>query len=74
MNTQFVNLSCEIELKTGEKLYLPDEIVNGVGAGRWMISIVPIPNTDQAIRQHDAFLNGYAPEDEGLYDELSVLN
>lgn len=23
-----------------------------------------------AIRSHDAFLNGYAPEDDGLYDDL----
>ncbi|MEA5625395.1 hypothetical protein [Nostoc sp. UHCC 0251] len=23
----------------------------------------------QSIRNHDAFLNGYAPEDEGLYDD-----
>ena len=36
----------------------------------WMISIGPIPNSDQAIRQHDAFLNGYAPEDDGLYDDV----
>ncbi|MHC5595940.1 MAG: hypothetical protein ACYTXC_08290 [Nostoc sp.] len=23
----------------------------------------------QSIRNHDAFVNGYAPEDEGLYDD-----
>ncbi|MGI0494196.1 hypothetical protein ACN4EG_20620 [Alkalinema pantanalense CENA528] len=26
--------------------------------------------TLSATRSHDAFLNGYAPEDEGLYDDL----
>ena len=25
-----------------------------------------------AIRNHSAFLNGYAPEDEGLYDDYST--
>jgi len=25
--------------------------------------------TGQPVRQHDAFLNSYAPEDEGLYDD-----
>ena len=24
------------------------------------------------IRDHQAFLNGYAPEDEGLYDDYSI--
>ena len=24
----------------------------------------------ESIRRHDAFLSGYAPEDEGLYDDL----
>ena len=24
----------------------------------------------QSVRRHDAFLSGYAPEDEGLYDDL----
>jgi hypothetical protein len=26
----------------------------------------------QLLRDHGAFLNGYAPEDEGLYDDLMV--
>jgi hypothetical protein len=26
-------------------------------------------NGQMAIRDHSAFLNGYAPEDEGLYDD-----
>jgi hypothetical protein len=74
MNPQLVNLSCEIELQTGEKLALPDEIVNRIGAGRWLVSIVPIADAAQtsAHRYHDAFLNSYAPEDEGLYDDYSA--
>ncbi len=74
MNTQLINLSCEIELQTGEKLTLPDEITNSIGAGRWLISIAPVANAVQTtpIRQHDAFLQGYAPEDEGLYDDYSA--
>ena len=66
MNTQVASLSCEVELLPGETLTLPDEIINQIGAGRWLISIASAPL--ELIRQHDAFLNGYAPEDEGLYD------
>ncbi len=75
MNTQVVSLSCEVELLSGETLTLPDEITHQIGVGRWLISIAPAPLATgisapaEAVRQHDAFLNGYAPEDEGLYDD-----
>ena len=68
-----LNLTCDVELKPGEKLTLPESLINAVGGGRWLITIRPyvvatIPTTP--IRDHSAFLNSYAPEDEGLYDEL----
>lgn len=75
MNTEVVSLSCEVELLSGETLTLPDEITNRIGVGRWLISIAPAPlgkgisPQTESVRQHDAFLNGYAPEDEGLYDD-----
>ena len=71
MNTQVVSLSCEIELLSGETLTLPNEIINRIGVGRWLISIAPAPIVPpmEPVRNHDAFLNGYAPEDEGLYDD-----
>jgi hypothetical protein len=79
MNTQVVSLSCEVELLSGETLTLPDEIISCIGVGRWLISIAPAPLAKpigtgstsplETVRQHDAFLNGYAPEDEGLYDD-----
>jgi hypothetical protein len=74
MNPQRVNLCCEIELQTGEKLALPDEIVDRIGAGRWLISIVSIVETANlpTTRYHDAFLNSYTSEDEGLYDDYSA--
>jgi hypothetical protein len=62
-------VSCEIELRPGEKLVLPDEIQQQVGPGSWIVTIRPAdsPQTG-SIRDHRAFLSGYAPEDEGLYD------
>ena len=70
MNTQVVSLSCEVELLSGETLTLPEEITNRIGVGRWLISIAPAPIPPmEPVRTHDAFLNGYAPEDEGLYDD-----
>lgn len=71
MKSKLINLTYEIELKTGEKLTLPESIVENIGEGRWIISIQPFTEekTTQTIRNHDAFLKGYAPEDEGLYDD-----
>ena len=69
MEHQLINLICQIELKPGEKLTLPESIVNSLGSGRWLIAIEQQSTNSENIRSHDAFLNGYAPEDEGLYDE-----
>jgi hypothetical protein len=71
MNSKLVNVSYEIELQAGEKLTLPEAIVNSIGTGQWLITITPLPSSSPAnpIRDHSAFLNGYAPEDEGLYDD-----
>lgn len=59
-----------IELEPGEKLALPDPLNVSVGAGRWLITIRPV-DPEESIRVHSAFLNGYAPQDEGLYDDYS---
>ncbi|MFL5804933.1 MAG: hypothetical protein ACJ8CR_24705, partial [Roseiflexaceae bacterium] len=42
-------------------------LVKSLGAGRWLITVRPLP----AAQLHDsnAFLDSYAPEDEGLYDD-----
>lgn len=69
MKSKVVNLTYEIELQQGEKLSLPESIVESVGAGNWIITIQPKPTSPVITRSHDAFLNSYAPEDEGLYDD-----
>jgi len=69
-----LNLTYDVELKPGEKLTLPASLINAVDAGRWLITVQPYTAATAApttlIRDHSAFLNSYAPEDEGLYDEL----
>jgi hypothetical protein len=70
MKDQPIRLSYEIELQPGEKLSLPPALVDSVGAGRWILTIQPAQSAP-AIRRHSAFLAGYAPEDEGLYDDNS---
>jgi hypothetical protein len=64
------NFSYEIELRPGEKLALPQALIDGVGPGRWLISVQPaVPSASfPAVRDHRAFLSSYAPDDEGLYD------
>jgi len=74
MNSQPVNLTCEIELQSGETLTLPPELVASVGAGRWRVTIQPASSLSPAALpalSHRAFLNSYIPEDEGLYDDLT---
>ena len=70
MNDGPINRTCEIELGPGEKLALPPAIVESVGPGRWIITVRPLGDaTANLVRRHDAFLNGYALEDEDLYDD-----
>ncbi|MBL7183811.1 MAG: hypothetical protein ISS50_05110 [Anaerolineae bacterium] len=66
MKNSLVNLTYEIELEPGEKLTLPESLIAHVNAGRWLITIHPLPIPT---RSHSAFLNSYAPEDEGVYDD-----
>ena len=70
MNSKVLNLTYEVELQAGEKLSLPDSLLNSIGAGRWVVTIQPIsPEDSIAMLDQTAFLNGYAPEDEGIYDD-----
>jgi hypothetical protein len=49
---------------------LPDILMNSIGAGHWRVTIQPIaPDDSMDMLDQTAFLNGYAPEDEGLYDD-----
>lgn len=66
MKDQLVRLTYEIELQAGEQLRLPEALVASIGPGRWRLTVQPVPQPP--LRSHAAFLNSYAPEDEGLYD------
>ncbi|HEX8396955.1 MAG TPA: hypothetical protein VF644_05990 [Pyrinomonadaceae bacterium] len=67
MKSQLVQMMFEVYLENGEKLKLPEQLVENLGAGKWLITIQP--KASESIRTHDAFLNGYSEEDEGLYDD-----
>lgn len=69
MQDQLVHLAYEVELKPGEKLVLPARLSESVGPGRWLITVQPVGSSEESVRRHTAFLNSYAPEDEGLYDD-----
>jgi hypothetical protein len=70
MPEQTPDLAFTIELAPGERLTLPAALVEKVGPGRWIVTVRPWLEPPSAVRRHDAFLNGYAAEDEGLYDDL----
>ncbi|MEH2081666.1 MAG: hypothetical protein V7K89_17170 [Nostoc sp.] len=69
MQNELTTLTYEIELKPGEKLNFPESILENITTGRWVITIQQKAEEPKSTRNHDAFLNGYAPEDEGLYDD-----
>ncbi len=69
MKSDPINLTYEIELAPGEKLTLPESLVSSVGTGRWIVTVRPLSTPTVSIRSHDAFLNSYVLEDEGMYDD-----
>ena len=69
MKSSRVHLTYHIELQPGEQLRLPDALVANVSEGRWLLTVQAANDSfGPPLRSHTAFLNGYAPEDEGLYD------
>lgn len=71
MSNATLPIECEIELRPGEKLCLPETVTGRVGAGRWLVTVQPAGSSD-ATRVHQAFLDAYSPEDEGLYDDAAA--
>ncbi|MGB3200927.1 MAG: hypothetical protein WBA99_08490 [Nodosilinea sp.] len=73
MKSQLLSLSCEIELQPGETFALPPDWMSVLGAGRWKVTIEPLVDEEPASppRDHTAFLNSYATEDEGIYDDIA---
>jgi hypothetical protein len=71
MHQQPLELTYEVELGPGERLELPELLIDRVGPGRWMITVQPLPPRS-SLRTHSAFLNSYGPEDEGLYDDCAA--
>jgi hypothetical protein len=67
MRIEPLELTYEVELKPGEQLTLPRSLVDSVGPGRWLLTVQPLP-AGSPTRDHSAFLRGYGPEDEGLYE------
>ncbi len=66
MKDERVQLTYEIELQPGEQLRLPEALAASIGPRRWRLKVEPARLAPR--RSHAVFLNGSAPEDEGLYD------
>ena len=69
LNPRIMSITCNVQVNPGERLSLPDSLIERVGEGRWTIIVQPTDETEEFVRNHSAFLAGYAPEDEGLYDD-----
>jgi hypothetical protein len=74
MQAKFTEITYDVQLQAGESLSVPKEIAEIVGPGHWVVSIRSAESESRpgAIRDHAAFLNSFAPEDEGLYDDYSA--
>ena len=72
MQSKPTEITYDIQLKPGEALSLPEEATKILGPGHWLVSIRPADASHAVLRDHAAFLNSYAPEDEGLYDDYSA--
>jgi hypothetical protein len=74
MPSNINEVTYDVQLQPGEPLRLPIEAAQIVGPGHWLVSIRPADDSAQTglVRDHAAFLNSYAPEDDGLYDEYSA--
>jgi hypothetical protein len=66
MKDELIRLTYEIELQPGEQLRLPEALVASIGPGRWRLTVQPVRRP--LVRSHAAFLESYAPGDEGLYE------
>ena len=71
MQSKLPEITYDIQLKPGELLSLPKEAAQIVGPGHWQVTIRPtdVAATEKSVRNHSAFLNSFAPEDDGLYDD-----
>jgi hypothetical protein len=71
MERQSLEKTCTVDVKPGEKLTLPASLVDGVGPGRWVVTVRPCNEpVESRAGRHDAFLNSYSPQDDGLYDDV----
>ena len=70
MHSHPTEIIYDVHLEAGEPLALPEAARQIVGPGHWQVSIRAADAGPP--RSHSAFLNSYAPEDEGLYDDYSA--
>ncbi len=64
MAEPYGDLAITVDLQPGERLSLPADLIERIGPGRWVITVRQATPLAGAVRRHDAFLSGYAPEDE----------
>lgn len=74
MKSQPVKLTYRIQVNEDESFSLPESVLNSIGSGDWLVTFEQIDSDTNSnpIRDHTAFLNGYDPMDEGLYDDYPI--
>jgi hypothetical protein len=72
MKSQLLILTYEIDIEPGASFAVPVGLTDSLTPGRWRITIQPLEPASLSfghVQGHGAFLNAYAPEDEGWYDD-----
>ena len=74
MPPKLTELKFEIEIQPSAELVFPKDLTKMVGPGRWLVSITSANQTRSSppLRDHAGFLDSYAIDDEGLYDDYPV--
>ena len=68
MRVEAIEHRYRVRIEAEDRRRLPPSLREVFLEGEWLVTIEPAETT---YRDHSSFLSGYAPEDEGLYDDLA---
>ncbi|MEX0783798.1 MAG: hypothetical protein WD557_14235 [Dehalococcoidia bacterium] len=70
MRIETVQRKYRIQVAESDRQQLPEPLREVLGEGDWLVTVEPADD-GTLLRDHSSLLSGYAPEDEGLYDDLA---
>jgi hypothetical protein len=71
VKVEAVHRKYPIQIEESDRKRLPAALLEILPEGDWLVTVEPA-GEERGFRDHGSFLRGYAPEDEGLYDDLAA--